>query len=127
MIRVCMECHELSEIAYIDPLNRCYCTGCVVSSAVPIGSVYRALGLPACIPFKVGDRVGAFAAGGQFYDGVGVVIDIDLDIHHGFPAVPSFLVRIDHPADEDVAVEGRYLEGCLTLVSAGAGAGAVSS
>jgi hypothetical protein len=42
--RLCSGCHELREIAYVDPVGRGYCAECTVT--LPIGSVVRAMQLP---------------------------------------------------------------------------------
>lgn len=120
MTKLCLECHEMrDEIAYVDALGRGYCVECMVSGAYPIGSVSRAMGFAsATIPFQQGDRVGAFGAGGKFYDRTGIVVDVDLDIRKGCPAAPTFRVEIDRPADLDAPADAWYAEQQLVEVGA---------
>lgn len=118
MIRLCYSCKELREAVYVDPIDRCYCADCVVNVAVPIGSAVRAMQfLALTIPFQVGDRVEARTAG-EFLDGVGTVVEIDMDLTHGgTPVYPMFRVVIDEKADEHSPDEGWYTECCLTRVN----------
>ena len=116
MTRLCFGCHSLRDIAYVDPIDRGYCIPCAV--ALPIGSVTRAMGfLSLTVPFKPGDRVGAYTAG-ELYDGIGTVVGVSFDCRVT-PIEPTFRVRIDEPADPEVAAEGNYTERCLVRAGVG--------
>lgn len=115
--RLCFACKEIHEIAYVDPISRGYCAGCVVNGDVNIGSTVRAMQfLSMTVPFRPGDRVEARTAG-ELYDGVGTVTDVYFDIKHGgTPVYPTFRVVIDEPADDDAPSEGIYTEMCLSKI-----------
>ena len=103
---LCFSCHELHEIAYVDPIDRGYCFAC--TRDLPIGSVTRAMQfLSLTIPFTVGDRVAAFTAG-ELYDGIGTVTGVSFD-HRVTPMYPTFGVHIDDPADDEVPENGKYI------------------
>jgi hypothetical protein len=105
--RLCFSCHTLQEIAYVDPIDRGYCSDCVIT--LPIGSAVRAMGfLSLTIPFKVGNRVHAYTAG-ELYDGIGHVTEVSIDLEHGTPVEPTFRVAIDEPADELLPAHADYL------------------
>jgi hypothetical protein len=105
--RLCSGCHELRQIAYVDPIDRGYCIDCAVT--LPLGSAVRAMQfLSLTIPFKVGDRVHAYS-GGELYDGIGTVTEVSMDLEHGTPVEPTFRVAIDEPADELAPTQANYL------------------
>lgn len=117
---LCWNCKKPSEPAVVDELARALCADCCRGPAIPpelFGLAY----LRATIPYKHGDRVHATTAG-EVYDGVGTVVEVSEELRHGgSPVYPSFLVRIEEPANEDAPAEGWYTEPCLRPADAPAG------
>lgn len=111
---MCWNCKRVEEVLPLsDELGRSVCASCTAAPAALPPELLGLAYLQATIPYRPGDRVHA-TTGGEVYDGVGTVLEVSEELRHGgSPVYPSFLVRIDEPANPDAPETGWYTEPCL--------------
>ena len=116
---LCYGCKIPRPIAYVHPdTGQGFCLSC--ARGMPINPTEWALLLltqPGSVvgpPFAPGDVVECRRAA-QFYEGVGVVREMSMDLEHGgTPLYPMFRVELTEKDNDEVPDEAWYAEVSLT-------------